>query len=319
MAKKAAEALQQLREVGDPTTAYHLALELLAEQRQRDVIDAALRTLEHSDLDDAARPVLRSAFTYYADHPTRDSGALIREKIIRLLVSLGHPDDGDIFLRGIQTYERQPVRDVTQNVRTVALIGLSVVQPALSHLYATRFLSELDDSSPFNSEPIMTAITLLEKHEVIAPIYQFLLVSGLDALEAGHNEIVGKALESLGKDFPVALYADLIEIFAGRDRALVNMGIISHIVDYRVETLYAKLETIITSTRHHELHHYGVVMLAAARDETLKALLFRLVKTSPQRRIENFVEALALLPDEEAQVLRDSLQKRSASRKENNA
>ncbi len=319
MAKKDSQYIQQLRQTSDPIEAYYLALELLAQSRQRDVIDAAIRTLEHSDLDDRARPALREAFSYYADHPTRDSGALIREKITRLLLNLQHPDEVDIFLRGVETYERQPVRDISQNLRTVALVGLSAIKPGLSHLYATRFLSEVDDSSGFNGEPIMTAITLLERHEVIAPIYQFLLVSGLDALEAGHNEIVGKGLESLGKDFPISLYTDLTEIFAKRDRALVNMGIISHIIDYRVKALYAKLEEIITTTRHDELHNYGVVMLAASRDETLKNLLFQLAKLGPERQIENFLEALALVPDEQAQVLSDSLKKRSSSRKQDDA
>lgn len=51
--------LQQLRQTTDPTEARDVALELLDTSRRREMIDAALHTLEQADLNDAARPVLR--------------------------------------------------------------------------------------------------------------------------------------------------------------------------------------------------------------------------------------------------------------------
>lgn len=304
------DQLTHLRQITNAEEARALALKLLGSSRKREVVDAALRALEDAPPDETARPVLREAFFHYADHITRDSAALVREKITRLLVHIGHHDDADVYLRGVNTYEAQPVTDVAQNLRAAALVGLALLNRDLGSIYAAKLIGEVNETSRFNGEPAMTAINLLAEQGLILPIYQFLLLAGLDALEAGQNEVAGKALESLGADFPVELYRELADIFIPRDRALVNMGIITHIVEHKVVSLYPRLEEIITGTRHMELHQYGAVMLAASRDTELIGLLFRLAKVSPQQRISSFIEALALVPGDEAQALRAMLSKR---------
>lgn len=291
--------LQQLRQTGDPA----LALQLLAISRSREAVEAALRTLETEPLDDRARPVLRAKFDLYASGKLRDSAALVREKIVRLLSSIGHPDDADIYLRGVNTYEAQPVTDVTQGLRAASLVALALVNADLAAIYATKLLGELSETSAFNGEPAITAINLLAQQGHTLAIYQFVLLAGMDVIDSGHHETLGKALESLGPLFPVPLYTELVDLFGPRDRALVNMGLITHIVEQRITELYARLENLISSTRHDELHRYGVVMLAAARDDTLAALLFRLAQVSPPHRRANFIEALELVPGEKAQEI----------------
>ncbi len=304
--------LQQLRHSEDPDEAREIALELLSSSRKREMVDAALRTLEQSDLDDTARSVLRQSAHYYFDNDSKDNGALIREKLIRLLADLDHPDDCDLFLRGLNTYEVEPfMGEVTQNLRAVSLASLAAHQPELAHIYATKLLSEIDSTSQFSGEPAVTAINLLVQHEKTLPIYQFLLLGGLDALEAGQNEVVGKALESLGAKFPAALYRDLCTLFVKRDRAVVSMGLLTHIIENQVSDLYDVVDDILTSTRHDELHHYGVLLLAASRSDALVQRLFALAKLSPERHVPNFIEALELVPGPAKDDLLESLRRGS--------
>lgn len=296
--------LQQLRQADDPTAARDLALELLATARRREMIDAALHTLENAELDDRGRPALRGKAWHYFERHREDAGALIREKLLRMLVNIGHPDDRDLYLRGLSTYEIVPMMgEVTQNLRAVGLVGLAINEPDLALTHATRLLCEIDSTSQYNGEPAVTAINLLSQRGQAHTIYAFLLLGGLDALEAGQNEVVGRALESLGADFPAALFQQLIDIFLPRDRAVVSMGIVTHIVENHVRELYPVLDDLMTNTRHDELHHYGAVMLAASRDDELIERLYALAKRSTPHRIANFIEAVELVPGDEKNEL----------------
>ena len=307
--------LQQLRQEENPDTARDLALQLLEMSQKREMVDAALRTLEQADLNDNARPILRQKAEFYFDNDHRDNGALIREKLIRMLADLGHPDDRDLYLRGVDTYEIEPfMGEVTQNLRSVSLIGLAINDPDLAYLYATKLLGEIESTSQFNGEPAVTAINLLYQHDKTLPIYEFLLLGGTEAVEAGQNEVVGKALESLGGRFPVDLYRALIDLFVERDRAVVNMGMVTHIVEHRVEALYDKLEDIITYTRHDELHNYGAVMMATSRDDAVIARLYGLAKLSSQHRLANYIEAIELIPGDDKDEMLEMLRKRADGR-----
>ena len=152
----------------------------------------------------------------------------------------------------------------------------------LAHVYATRLLNEINSASKFNGEPALTAINLLYQQDKTLPIYGFLLSAGLDAAQLGDHEVVGKALESLGPHFPAALYRELCEVCLPLDRAVINMGIATHIVENSVSELYPLLDEIVGKTRHDELHRYVVLLLAASRDEALIERLFVLAETQPR-------------------------------------
>jgi hypothetical protein len=301
--------LRELHENNDLDGARDLALLMLSKSRKREIVDAALNALE--DAPESARPILREAALYYFESPTHDKTVAAREKLLRLLTQIGNPDDKDIYLRGVNTYEVQPLLgEVAHNLRAVALVGLALADSPLGNIYATKLLSEIEQTSVFNGEPAVTAVNLLARQEITLPIYQYLLIGGLDALEAGLNEVVGKALESLGTDFPDVLYKPLIELFAPRDRALVSMGLITHIVENRIVSLYTAVQKMITDTRHDDLHNYAVVMLAASRDDKLVEMLFTLAKVSPQHRIANFIAALELVPGAEKESIVEMLNQR---------
>ena len=307
-----ADLARRLKQFASPADKCDLALELLATTRSREYIDLALHTLVKDEvsalLGDTRRPVLREKALFYFEHDDRDRGGLIREQITRLLITIGHPGDVDLYLKGVQAYYRQPVQDTAQNLRAAALVGLVGVDQTLGCAYAVRLLGE-PDTSPLNGEPSLTAIKVLTHCGQYLSIYQFVLLLGQEYLTSGKGEIVGKALEVLGADLPQPLYVSLADQFARLDAPAASSGLINAIVEGRLADLYPLLEDIITTTRHDDLHRFGVIMLAAARDTALTALLYRLAKTTPNR-IENYIEAVELTSGDDRDDLLVVLQRR---------
>jgi hypothetical protein len=292
-----AELLAQLRQASEFAQQRDLALALLVQTRSRQYIDQALRVLVNDSvvatLDTSHYPLLAEKTSYYFQNPEKDLAGLIREQLIRLLVHIGHPDAQDLYRQGVETYEHQPVLDVAQNLRAVSLAGLAEVDSHVACVYAVKVLGE-EDTSQLNCEPSMTAVILLSRFGKPLPIYQFLLVSGRRFVERAMGEVVGKALESLGKDFPKALYRQVAQSFVSMDSPIVTSGVINTIIEYRIQEFYPWLEAMINETQHDTLHQYGLIMMASSRDDDLVNMLYRLAQDSPRHRVANFIEAIAL-------------------------
>lgn len=291
-----ADLLRSLKTATTPTEQRDRALELLAVARQREAVDTALRVLEKDEvtalLNADHRPQLRDKALYYYDSPDRDHAGLIREKITRLLVSIGHPDDADLYQRGVDTYDRQPT-DTAQNLRAVALVGLAAADSESGCAHAVRLLGE-PDTSEFNGEPSLRAVRVLAHYGQYLPLYQFVLRLGKEFAREGKSDVVGAALEALGESFCPPLFARLAEQVAAWDEPVSSSSLILAIITQHNTDLYPLLEQVITGTRHDDLHRYGVLQMAAARDKTLTALLYDMARTSPQARIMNCLEAVEL-------------------------
>ena len=165
----------------------------------------------------ATGPYCARNVLYYYEDGRRDKAGILRESITRLLVHIEHPDDLDIYQLGVDTYYLQPVDDVAQNLRAVSLAGMAPIDPGLACLYAAKYLGE-PFTSVFNCEPAMTAVDALVASNQRLPIYQFLLRGGESMALSGRGELTGKALESLGEDFPLNLYAQLIDLYQAIDQ-----------------------------------------------------------------------------------------------------
>jgi len=292
-----AELYAELQRATAPEARRDLALQLLAKTKSRQYLDECLYILNaervRASLDESHRAPLREKCLGYFADGKRDKGGLLREGLTRLLVHIEHGDDADIYQLGVETYYLQPVDDVAQNLRAVALAGLAPIDPPLACLYATRFLGE-PYTSIFNCEPAMTAIKVLVASNQRLPIYQFLLRGGVEMAQSGRGELTGKALESVGDDFPLSLYQDLIEQYQAIDQPTATMGIINWIIDGRVEALYQRLTELILATRDADLRRYGLVMMAAARDEALGERLLQMAKTARVDDLPLFIEAVEI-------------------------
>lgn len=289
-----AKLYQDLESATDPAQRRGVALQLLAATRRRQYIEAALSVLEDT-LDESCHAILHQKTGAYFDKPDQDKAGLIRERLIRLLGTLGHPDDHGLYLQGLATYHRQPAHDVAQNLRAASLLGLEGLDIDLACVWAVRLLGE-PDTSQFNCEPSITAIDVLARRGQALPIYQFVLLRGEDFIESGRAEAVGRALEMLDPDFP--LYEALVLPYVERDIPVISSGIVSHIIAGRRAALYPLLRRIATTTRHADLHRFTLVMLASARDSELVALLCTLVEPTPTPWLAHFTDVLDLLPDE---------------------
>ena len=312
-----AELYQALRQAETAEALRDQALQLLAKTNSRQYLDECLLTLRServiATLDESHRLALREKCLGYFADSKRDKAGMLREGLTRLLVHIDHHDDADIYKLGVETYYLQPVDDVAQNLRAVALAGLAPIDAQLACLYATRFLGETH-TSVFNCEPAMTAINVLVASDQRLPIYQFLLRGGVQMAQTGRGELTGKALESLGDDFPLALYQDLIEIYKAIDQPTASMGIINWIIDGRVDALYEWLEELILATLDADLRRYGLVMMAAARNDDLGERLLRLARRARADDLPLFIKAVEIchLPGRDAAL--DQLRRRASSR-----
>ncbi len=298
-----------LQQAIDPISKRDLALELLAITQSRQYVEAALKTLEESDLGDDHRTILRERTHFFFEHPAKDKAGMIRERLVRLLTHIGHPDDLDIYLKGVTAYYHQPITDVAQNLRAAALLGIASINPHLACFYATHLMGE-PDTSTFNGEPSMTAVEILARADKPLPIYHFLLRLGEQFIQEGKAEVVGRAIESLGQDFPLVLYQILAANYLEIDVPIVSSGIVSTIITQRLVTLYPLVEQILRTTRHNDLYHFAVIMVASNADEDLIAMLHRLALSCEDHRLVYFIEAINLMSDTPRRELLASLDNR---------
>jgi len=309
-----ADLYSDLKHITDPISKRDTALALLEQTNKRQYLDECLRVLKSDaviiELDDSHRPILRDKCLSYYDDSKRDKAGMLREGITRLLVHIAHPDDVDIYKLGVDTYYLQPIDDVAQNLRAVALAGLAPIDLPLACIYATKFLGE-DYTSVFNCEPAMTAVDVLVQANQRLPIYQFLLTRGEHMANTKRGELTGKALESLGTDFPQGLYEALIDIYQVLDQPTATIGIINTIVDDRLYGLYDRLEDVILATRDTDLKRYGLVLMSASRDEDLTDRLLRMARLAKLDDVPVFIEAVEVCnhPDRDRTLnqLRDRL------------
>jgi hypothetical protein len=307
--------LQQLRDETDPERACDLALELLRDHRERQIVDTVLLKLKNCRLGESARAVLRPKCLYYLDNSERDSGCDIRDALVRLLVDIGNPADLDIYLRGVEVHEQLRGVDVGQTLRAASLIGIGMIDPSLASAYAIKLIADLVDTSRFSGEPAITAIGLVREQGNGLPIYQFLLMLAhipdppFPQVKVA-PEVESKGLELLDADFSAALYREIAEPYIKVDRVIPQVGIVVYIVSNRRDDLYDLLETIVQNTHHDDLHRYTVIEMAASRHTPLIDLLYHLAGTCAPKRIANFIEAVELTTDPRRDNLLAILKKR---------
>lgn len=301
--------LENLKTATDPDKRRTLALALLARSNSRQMVDESLRALTKLDLTAEDRPVLRQKAIYYLDHAAKDSGGLLREKLLRLLIGIGSTEDTDLFRAGVWVYDRKPVTDTAQTCRATALVGLAGVNPTQAGIHAARLLGE-PDTSPLSGEPSLTAIGVLARLNERLAIYQFALRQGEDFIRRGNGEVVGRALEMLGADFPADVFTALVEPLLAFDAPAASAGVINYIVESRQAALYPLLNKVLDDTRDEDLHHFGLVTLAAARDDDLTRLLYDRAEICSQGDVRAMIEAVELTAHPEREAVLAVLERR---------
>jgi hypothetical protein len=176
--------------------------------------------------------------------------------------------------------------------------------------HAVRLLGE-PDTSQLNGQPTLTAIHVLAGYGRPLPVYAFVLRQGEAFVRDGIGEVVGTALESLAAaEFPASVFAALAQTVAAWGMPTVSSSLLHAIITGRKTDLYPLAQDIITRTRHDDLHRYGVLQLAAARESMLTDMLYTLARTSPTERVMNYLEAVELTSGDERDELIAALEQR---------
>lgn len=307
------ELKRQLTDASNPIEKRDAALALFAATESRQNVEIALQALRQESvteiLDDSHRGVLRDKFLHYHHAPpAKDKAASIRETLTRLLVHIGHPEDEDIYRIGVATYYMQPVDDVAQNLRAVALAGLAGCNRDLACLCATKLLGEVH-TSVFNNEPSITAIRVLANSAQYLPIYSFILRIGM-AFAGRHGEAVARAFEALPDDFPVNLFREAALTYIEANATVVCSGIIDAIIERGEAELYDLIETIINTTNDSDLHRYALIVSATSRKDELVEMVYRLARLSMRDQLHHFIEAIELTIHAERDETLSMLRKR---------
>lgn len=303
---------QQLKNAETPAERRDAALILLDSTTQRQYIESAISALKDviDTLTEDHRPIFRNkALYHFAQSQEKDRAGMIREAMLRFLVHIGHPDDEDLYLRGVLAYHRIPVVDRAQNLRAAALAGLATTNPTLAQFYATRLLGE-PDTSEFNSEPSLTAIDVLAQFNNRHPIYLFILLKGVTFAQSPSSEVTAHAFEMLGDDFPIELFEEVAIQYIDDDISTAAPGIIDYVLQRGDDALFPLIERVLTKTADSDLHRYAAIMLAASRQDNLIEILYRHARLSPRNRLTNFIAAVELTQHPERDDLLNLLQAR---------
>ena len=88
------------------------------------------------------------------------------------------------------------------------------------------------------------------------------------------------------------------------------MGIINTVIERRAEALYDRLEAIILETLDEDLRRYGLVMMAAARDDDLSERLLRMARLVRRDDVALFIDALEICQHPERDEMLASIKRR---------
>ena len=218
-------------------------------------VDAATR--EGTDVG----PALVQLYGRLADpRPRRDSGAVLRTEVVRLLDGL-EQHDIDVYRRALRTFERLPPADteVAAPLRAAALAALAHADSDLAGYEAELHLSDVDSMT---GEPALTAIRVLGALGLPQPIYG-LVVRGTS------DELAGEALRHL-TDLPVMLAMELVEHIASSDAAsspVVLAGLVDLVLGHRDgRRLRPQLLDLLGRSRGEDVVRYAAAAAVARRD-----------------------------------------------------
>jgi hypothetical protein len=217
--------IRVMREItDDPKAQLSIALKALRTSRHLDVVRTALGIIGATE-DPAHRPVLHDKYAWCHTQGARgDTSGYIREAIIRALQPIIGPEDRDLLLQALTTYQVDEIYDVCGGLRATALIAANDFDPDLAALFAARFLT--DPQNSLSGEPTNTAIRVLAAQQNLAPIFG--LVSWGNAL----GEIIGEGLRNL-VDLPASLLPLLIEQYRESEDEQIVLGLSDLLLGHR--------------------------------------------------------------------------------------
>ena len=250
--------------------------------------ETALESLVERPLPES-RPLLRDLYLeLHTDGSKRDSGAIQRSLILRILREISDQRDADIALIASETFETAMGQDITRNLRSLGLMLLADLKVELLPYYAVEHLDDANYEMQ-ESEPAATALQILLGIGEYVAVYHWLRTSGPSSPAAG------KIFEMF-TDAPQAivqrLAADLVQQAVRRRDEPLCTTLAETILRLELRDAYGAFDLMLSSGLSDELYAYVALLLARTDDDALLAVLER--QLDDHRRRALVLDALRL-------------------------
>ncbi|HEX6488876.1 MAG TPA: hypothetical protein VF137_08420 [Candidatus Dormibacteraeota bacterium] len=259
-----------------------------------EVLEVALSRLQELQ-DPGLRDAILDRFRRLMEQgPKGDGGGGLRMALLTALRPIAHAGDVEVFESAVLLIEIGYGKDVVQNLRAAALVGIASLDEPRAAWYATHLLRDRENVSDVTGQPALTAAQLLVSIGRPEPLY-------LEALRGGgHPEVRAECVRQL-TSLPAPLLAKLAEeILRGDDEPLM-IGLVDLALAHEsLPQLAPVLRVWLQTTDRIDVYRYLVMAAAASRREAAIALLRELLPITTDRHkfvaLEGALELLAPSP-----------------------
>lgn len=281
--------LDRLRALARTPGAAAYALELIATDRQAEVLLAALKVLSGAPHHGAHDALVARYEEFERGGRQRDAGGYVRAALLQALEPLILPGDLPLLTRAVQVHEPSPQDAAAPTgVRAAAVAAMLRLDPELASYHGVAMLHDERRTSHFTGEPAVTAV------RVLAAAGQEVALVGF-ALGGGHPEVVAECLREL-RTVPPTVLAKVVE--AARRAAeldeVVALGLCDLFVRHQPdEALCTAMAEFMRRAASPELYHYLAAAIVAERREDLLAALAEVARAETNRdKLRALAEAL---------------------------
>lgn len=256
------------------------ALEILEQERGKQVVSEALAVLDQRPIPQA-RPLLLRLYAHYDEAGVkRDAGGDLRTALLGALLSIADMRDQALAERALTTYEFLPPtrEESTGGLRAAGLVLLHNLDPVLASYHATRLLVD-EHTSRMSGEPAVSAARLLASQGQLLPLYSYLF-----AQHSCHPEVEAECLRHLVKapasivEAILSFYQTPISIGTGAPVArhetrddVVLLGLFDLVLALPTNPVgLSFLEAFLRETQRQEVYHSVLVTIIATRAAALE-------------------------------------------------
>jgi hypothetical protein len=254
-------------------------------QRIRRELEEMLARVEVPEA--AEREALRAAYTRLRDAELDRSGVM-RTHAVRLLGREPQTRDRELFLEAVRTVCRDTGVDTSAEMRGLALLALSRVDPETARWVAAE---RLHDADPPNQEPHLTAVRILSHNGDDVLLREWLDGRGMGAQPP---EAAAEAEAALALAMPAAEWERRASSRLGDERPVETLAAVDAVVRAPRTEVAAGLAALLARIDDDDLFRAVSMTLAASREAGFVDALLDIVDRLPLPLLDAYTDALAI-------------------------
>jgi hypothetical protein len=265
------------------------ARDLVRKAALADVLEAALDALRDAG-ETGLRELVLERYKQLAANPVRlDGGAHLRTVLLQALRPIARAEDVAVFEEAVLVVEIGYGKDVAQNLRAAALLGISSLDEPLAAWYAARLLDDRTNVSEVTGQPALTAVQLLAAIGRPELLYLETLRGG------GHPEVRAECARQLTGLPPHLLRELAASVLASGDEARVIGFIDLALAHEALAEVLPDLRAWMAATDKLDVYGFFVsAAVASRRDEALQLLRDERGRTTDRQKFTFLEGALEL-------------------------